>query len=159
MIFNIRAYFTSTLILGILSSIIFIIRSFYLYTDSEYIYDYLKCDSQSDSVIIPITESILSGIVFIIIHIIAFILFSHFARKQIDGYLVRIKSFFSKNDKISSIIIRLFFYSLALYIAFFDIKFFIDFKFQILGLVELIFDVGIIILYGINISSLIGEKE
>lgn len=150
-------YYLTSFLVALASCLAFVLSAFQLYSDEDYVHNYLGCGPNGDTGAIPIMGSIMMSIFWVVVHVIAHIVFIVITRTKEDNKNFKIKFGLYKDEKIAAYIIKSIFYLFAIFLIYDYVSTF--YKFYLFEFVSFIAMTITVLIYGLTISNLIGTKK
>ena len=150
-------FYIISLFISLTSCIVFVLSAFQLYGDDDYVHNYLGCGPDGDTGAIPIMSAVLASMFFVVVHIIAHIVFLLVTKAKTRNKDFKVKLGFYKDEKNAAWFIKLIFYLFAIFLTYDYISTF--YKFYFFEFVSFIVMTLTVLVYSLTISNLIGTKE
>ncbi len=133
----------------------FVLSALQLYSDEDYVHNYLGCGPNGDTGAIPIMGSIMISMFFTIIHILTHVFF--ILTTKVKGNKFKIGLGFYKHDKIITHIVKGVFYLFSAFLVYDYVAAF--YKFYLYEFISFIFMTSTVIIYSVTISNIIETPD
>lgn len=150
-------YYLTSLLIALSSCVLFVLSAFQLYGDDDYVYNYLGCGPNGDSVAIPIMGSIVVSIFWAAAHVIAHVFFINTTRTKAVNKNFKINLGFNKDEKMAAYITKSIFHLFVIFLVYdYAVTFY---KFYLFQFASFIATTITVLIYGQTISNFIGTKN
>ena len=150
-------YYTISFLVAISSCVAFTFRAFEIYGDEDYVYNYLGCGPNGDSVAIPMMGAVMVSFFWAMIHVATHFTFTLIRGIKTSGKDFRIRFGFYKNEKIAAWIVKSVFYLFAAFLIYDYILGF--YKFYFFDFLSSLVMITTVLIYSLTLSNLIGIKK
>ncbi len=150
-------YYLTSFLAAMVSCVGFVFSAFQLYGDDDYVYNYLRCGPNGDSVAIPIIGSIMVSMFFFAVHIVVHLTFIRVTWTKSADKDFKIRLGFYRDEKVVIWITKLAFYLFAVFLVYDYARSF--YKFYFFEFLSCIAMITTVLFYSITISNLFGTKK